>query len=456
MMARRTDHMCTMLMVVLLIHLMVFLPGHYTLDNGLARTPPMGWMTWGRYGCHIDCDYEPDGCISDKLIRTMADIIVEQGYRDVGYEYVNIDDCWPVKDHRDPQTDRLIPDPVRFPNGIKELADYVHSKGLKMGIYGDIGNLTCAGYPGFWGDGEKNYFKTDSDTFAEWGIDSLKVDGCYMDDSRFDQLYPLLGQYLNQTGRPIVYSCSWPAYQVFTHKHPDYPNIAAHCNLWRNFDDIENNFKSIQGIMDFYAQNQDEFSAINGPGAWFDPDMIVVGNGLSLGQSRVQFAIWSILSAPLLMSNNLAILAPELRAVLLNKKVIAVDQDPLGIMGKRVLNKDSKQIWVKPMTPYISGNPSFAIAYVNMGVSSQVFSYKLAELLKNQNVTSQYQVDDLFDDGPLPPQIGLNDHLEMDVSPNGDVRMIKLTPVSHEDYGQSIGLDQVNEQQTFSNEVPTN
>lgn len=163
----------------------------------------MGWMTWGRYRCRTDCVSEPDGCVSSKLIRNTADIIAEQGYRDVGYEYINIDDCWPERS-RDAETHKLLPDHERFPEGIKALADYVHGKGLKLGIYGDIGNLTCARYPGFWSEGESNYFQLDAATFAEWTIDSIKVDGCYMDPDRFDQLYPQLGQYLNRSGNQQI------------------------------------------------------------------------------------------------------------------------------------------------------------------------------------------------------------------------------------------------------------
>jgi alpha-galactosidase len=184
----------------------VYIPLGQTLDNGLALTPPMGWMHWQRFRCLVDCDAYPDECINEKLFRSMADHLAADGYLEAGYEYLIIDDCWASKE-RDDQG-RLQPNATRFPNGIKALADYVHSKGLKFGIYGDYGTKTCAGYPGSYG-----HLETDAKTFAEWEVDYLKLDGCYADVDNLEQGYIEMGRYLNQTGRPIVYSCSWPAYQ---------------------------------------------------------------------------------------------------------------------------------------------------------------------------------------------------------------------------------------------------
>lgn len=171
------------------------------LDNGLARKPPMGWMSWQRFACEIDCHTYPADCISEQLYRDMADHLVADGYADLGYEYVNIDDCWPEKT-RDPDTQQLVADRARFPSGIAALANYTHAKGLKLGIYGDIGTLTCGGYPGFADPtgGLTNFFMVDAETFSEWGIDSLKVDGCYADPSTFWWLYPRLGSAINMSG----------------------------------------------------------------------------------------------------------------------------------------------------------------------------------------------------------------------------------------------------------------
>lgn len=178
-------------------------------------------------------------------------------------------------------------------------------------------------------------------------------------------MYPSLGQALNETGRPILYSCSWPAYQVDEGRRPDYESISQHCNLWRNFNDIDDSWQSILSIIDFYAKNQDDFANYHGPGRWFDPDMVIVGDfGLSLDQSRSQFSIWSILAAPLLLSSDLRTLTPQQKEILLNKHVIAVNQDELGKLGKRVITSDDKKIEV--WTKELSGG-SYAISYLHRG-----------------------------------------------------------------------------------------
>lgn len=418
--------------LVFSLNLLVIFTTHVSvngLDNGLARTPPMGWMTWAKFGCHVDCVKEPNGCISDKLIRSMASVMVTEGYLDAGYEYVNIDDCWSEME-RDPVTQALVPNATRFPDGIENLSSFVHSLGLRFGIYGDIGTKTCEGYPGFWiGNGSaSDYFLLDTETFASWGVDSIKVDGCYQDIDLFDRIYPRFGQALNFTGRPILYSCSWPAYQVYVQREPDYASIAKSCNLWRNYNDIELSFESVLSIIEFFAQNQADFVRYQSPGAWFDPDMIIVGNEeLTLGQARVQMAIWSILSAPLLMSNDLRTIKPEFKQLLLNRKVIAVDQDPMGIMGERVFNASDLQIWVKPIEPVVKGKPSFAVALVNTGVAD-TFSFKLSDILTGKDSATSYSIDDLFGDEPLNSPIELSSNLTLKVGGKGDARMVKLIP----------------------------
>lgn len=187
------------LIVPLLINLVPLVD---CLDNGLARTPPMGWMTWAKFSCIVNCTAQPDDCISDKLIRSMASVMVSEGYLDAGYNYINIDDCWSEME-RDSITSALLPDHERFPYGMRNLSNFVHSIGLRFGMYGDIGTKTCQGYPGFWiGNGSaSDYFLLDSETFASWGVDSLKVDGCYQDIDIFDKIYPRLGEMLNFTGK---------------------------------------------------------------------------------------------------------------------------------------------------------------------------------------------------------------------------------------------------------------
>ncbi|KAJ7384568.1 hypothetical protein OS493_021199 [Desmophyllum pertusum] len=270
------------------------------LDNGLALTPPMGWMDWERFRCNIDCNKDPNNCISEWLIKQMADRLAEDGYRDAGYKYVSIDDCWSNM-KRDP-SGNLQPNSTRFPSGMKALADYLHSKGLKLGIYADYGVLTCAGYPG-----SIQHMEQDAKTFASWEVDYLK----------------------------------WPDKQTRIGIKPDYAAIAKTCNSWRNYHDVQDTWASVLEIVDHFADNQDTFTAAAGPGHWNDPDMLVIGNfGLNYDKSKAQFALWSVLAAPLIMSNDLRNISTEARDVLLNREVIAVSQDKLGKMGKRMFTKD--------------------------------------------------------------------------------------------------------------------
>jgi len=302
------------------------------LDNGLALTPPMGWLAWERYRCLVDCVAFPDECVSEQLFRRTADLLVSEGYADVGYEYIIIDDCWLA--HERDNEGRLQPDLQRFPNGIKALADYIHSLGLKFGIYEDFGNFTCAGYPGVVG-----HMEIDAQTFADWEVDYVKLDGCYSDPADMDTGYPDFGQYLNQTGRLMVYSCSWPVYQEFAGIEPDFEALKKTCNLWRNYVDIDDSWEEVTTIMDYFAEKQDKIAGHAGPGHWNDPDMLIIGNfGLSYDQSKVQMAIWAILAAPLLMSTELQDVKPEFKAILQNKAILAVSQDVLGIQGRRVNN----------------------------------------------------------------------------------------------------------------------
>lgn len=332
-----------------------------SLDNGVARTPPMGWLTWERFMCNTDCKRDPENCISETLMKQQADLMVELGFKDAGYEYVIVDDCWPNKEGRDPETGKLQADPERFPSGMKALGDYIHGLGLKYGIYEDYGTKTCGGYPGVLGHEE-----LDAQTLAEWGADYIKLDGCYSDPETHPQGYPEFGKYLNQTGRPIVYSCSWPAYASSVDIEV-YKDMAKHCNLWRNWDDIGDSWRSVKSIINWFATNQDNFTSVAGPGNWNDPDMIIVGNfGLSIDQSRVQMAIWSILAAPLIMSNDLRRISQEHVELLQNKQVIKINQDPMGIAGKRIrVENNNMHFFVRPIMPSFKGNMSAAVALLN-------------------------------------------------------------------------------------------
>ncbi|XP_015377404.1 PREDICTED: alpha-N-acetylgalactosaminidase-like, partial [Diuraphis noxia] len=242
------------------------LTSSFCLENGLARTPPMGWLAWERFRCNTDCKNDPDNCISEKLFRTMTDLVISEGYAAVGYEYINVDDCW--LDFARSYDGRLQPDAKRFPRGMADLSEYIHSRGLKFGIYEDYGNFTCAGYPGILGSLEVDAF-----TFAEWNVDFVKIDGCYSLPKDMDQGYSEFGYHLNKTGRAMVYSCSWPVYQTYAGLQPNYSAITSRCNLWRNFDDIQDSWASVESIIDYYGDNQDVIAANAAPGHWNDPDM---------------------------------------------------------------------------------------------------------------------------------------------------------------------------------------
>jgi alpha-N-acetylgalactosaminidase len=320
---------------------------------GLARTPPMGWLAWQRFRCHTDCTQYKNECIDESLFTQMADSLVSDGYRDAGYTYVNIDDCWM---ERTRATDgKLYANKTRFPNGIEYLTKYMHDRNLKLGIYQDYGTSTCAKYPGFLSD-NKNNIKLDVTTFAEWGIDMLKVDGCNSIVKSMATGYPEIGDAIDKSGRKITYSCSWPDYERLARMKVNYTHVAETCHLWRLYDDIEANFASISRIVDFMADNQETLSAVAGPDHWNDPDMIIIDakSGINYEESKAQMALWSILAAPLLMSNDLRTMPPELKEILLNKEIIAVDQDPLGNQGKRIYIVNGVELWRRDLVDGIA------------------------------------------------------------------------------------------------------
>nr|XP_004668811.1 alpha-galactosidase A isoform X1 [Jaculus jaculus] len=318
--------------------------GARALDNGLARTPTMGWLHWERFTCNLDCEEEPDSCISEQLFMQMAELMVSDGWKDAGYEYLCIDDCW-MAPERDSQ-DRLQADPERFPSGIHHLANYVHSKGLKLGIYADVGYKTCAGFPGSF-----EHYDIDAQTFADWGVDLLKFDGCFIDNiQNLEDGYKNMSLALNKTGRSIVYSCEWPLYMMPFQK-PNYTSVRQYCNHWRNFDDVYDSWKSINTILDWTSSNQEKIVDFAGPGGWNDPDMLVIGNfGLSWDQQITQMALWAIMAAPLFMSNDLRQISSQAKALLQDKNVIAINQDPLGKQGYCLRKGHKFEVWERPLS----------------------------------------------------------------------------------------------------------
>ena len=300
----------------------------------LAPVPPMGFNTWNKFGCNVD----------EKLIRETADAMVETGMLDAGYKYLVIDDCWQVD--RDP-SGRIIADPQRFPGGMKALADYVHSKGLKFGLYSDIGPKTCAGRPGAAG-----HFEIDAATYAEWGIDYIKVDWCNCDDLNAPEEYARFRDALRKAGRPIVLSlCEWG-------RNDPWKWAKGVGQLWRTTSDIGDEWQSVVWIVGANSRLADAA----GPGGWNDPDMLEVGNGgMTFDEYKTHFSLWAVMAAPLMAGNDLRGMSEETKSILLNKEVIAVDQDPLGVQGRVVIERGyGGQVWMKPLA-----DGSKAVAFVN-------------------------------------------------------------------------------------------
>ncbi|XP_053434830.1 alpha-galactosidase A [Nycticebus coucang] len=343
------------------------IPRARALDNGLAMTPTMGWLHWERFMCNLDCQEDPYSCISEQLFMQMADLMVSDGWKDAGYEYLCIDDCW-MAPQRDSEG-KLQADPERFPGGIRHLANYVHSKGLKLGIYADVGNKTCAGFPGSFG-----HYDIDAQTFADWGVDLLKFDGCHCDSLKIlGEGYKYMSLALNKTGRSIVYSCEWPLY-MRPFKKPNYKEIRQYCNHWRSFSDISDSWQSVKSILDWTSSNQEKIVGVAGPGGWNDPDMLVIGNfGLSWDQQVTHMALWAIMAAPLLMSNDLRSISPQAKALLQDKDVIAINQDPLGKQGYQLRKVDNFEVWERPLSDL-----AWAVAIINKQETGGPRSYTIS------------------------------------------------------------------------------
>ncbi|XP_015265368.1 PREDICTED: alpha-N-acetylgalactosaminidase-like [Gekko japonicus] len=394
------------------------LAGASSMDNGLLRTPPMGWVPWEHFRCNTDCQKDPDDCISERLIKAMADRLAEDGWKELGYNYVNLDDCWAAKE-RD-SLGRLQANASRFPSGIKALADYVHSKGLKFGIYSDLGNLTCEGYPGTTLDD----IETDARTFAEWGVDMLKLDGCFSNSSAKAAGYPKMSAALNKTGRPIVYSCSWPAYEGGLPPEVNYTLLGQICNLWRNFADIEDSWESLSRVIEWYGDHQDTLQPAAGPGRWNDPDMLLAGNsGLSFEQAKAQLALWAILAAPLFMSCNLGTISAEARDLLRNPLLIYIDQDPLGIPGRRIAKSGQFEVWKRALNGH-----QYGVAVLNRGTGGAPTPFVTSlDLLGILDCEKGYKIYDVLDRS-FVGGYGLNATLSFTVAPTGVV-LLFLRPL---------------------------
>ena len=318
---------------------------NYQQVDGLALTPPLGWNSWNKFACNVD----------EKLIREVADALVSSGMRDAGYTYLNIDDCW--HGERDAQG-FIQPDAKRFPSGMKALADYVHAKGLKFGVYSDAGSQTCGGRPG-----SRGYEFQDALTYASWGVDYLKYDWCNTEGLKAEGAYKTITAALRRAGRPMVLSiCEWGNDKPWT-----WGQGVGH--LWRTTGDIYNCFDCINdhgswkswGVMQI-VDKQDGLRPYAGPGHWNDPDMLEVGNGMPANEDRAHFTLWGMLAAPLITGNDIRSMSPATAAILTNKEVLAVSQDPLGVQGFRYAAQDSLETWLRPLA-----GGKWAVTFLNRG-----------------------------------------------------------------------------------------
>jgi alpha-galactosidase len=296
----------------------------------LAATPPMGWNSWNKFACNV----------SDELIRQSADAMVATGMKDAGYEYVVIDDCWQVE--RD-DAGGIVPDPKRFPHGMKALADYIHAQGLKFGLYSDAGTATCQRRPG-----SKGHEAIDAATYADWGVDYLKYDWCNTEGQDTRESYQRMSRALAASGRPIVLSiCEWGSTKPWTWA----PGVGQ---LWRATSDIQDCWDCARswggmGVSHIIDQVADLYPYA-GPGHWNDPDMLEVGNGgMSATEYRAHFSLWALMAAPLMAGNDIRSMPQDTADILTNREVIAVDQDPLGMQGRRVRDDGAHELWMKPL-----------------------------------------------------------------------------------------------------------
>ncbi|CDS36322.1 Alpha N acetylgalactosaminidase [Echinococcus multilocularis] len=329
------------------------------LDNGLALTPPMGWLTWQRFRCQTDCEMYPQDCVSEALVVRQAQMLAHDGWLARGYEYIIIDDCWPAH-QRDPTSHRLQPDPTRFPHGMKWLSDFVHSLGLKFGIYLDFGTKTCAGFPG-----SLDFLEVDAATMADWGVDYIKMDGCYSDPKIQPDGYAMFERLLNATKRPIVFSCSYPAYQHwFDGEKLNWSQLAENCNIWRMLDDVQDSWASILSIMRDYEAHRKTLIPVAGPGHWNDLDMLTGGNfGLSWDETRVQMGVWAMHASPLIISLDLATVRPEVKEILQAPLVIRVSQDKLGKPADLLIPVVGIKVWKRKLSDF---NAGWALAFLNL------------------------------------------------------------------------------------------
>ncbi len=335
--------------------------------EGLALTPPMGWNTWNTFQTKIN----------EELVKQTADYFVSSGMKSAGYTYIVLDDGWMMME-RDSITGDLAADPIKFPKGMKALADYVHSKGLKFGLYNCAGTKTCAGYPG-----TRGYEYQDARLYASWGIDYLKYDYCFTEGINAQEAYTTMSNALRKAGHPIIFSlCEWGSNKPWL-----WAKNVGH--LWRTTDDIGNVFDGIKQYTNWHSNGvmanvdlEDTLQKYAGPDHWNDPDMLQVGNGMKVNEDRTHFSIWCMLAAPLMVGNDIRKMSSETLSILTDKDAIAIDQDRLGIQGFKYSDRDSVQTWFKPLA-----NGDWAVCFLNRSGATQKISFNWKQENVKDNVS---------------------------------------------------------------------
>lgn len=397
--------------IIILIILCTF-PLYAQKFTGLALTPPMGWNSWNKFGCDVNED----------LIKSTADAMVESGMKDAGYQYVVIDDCW--HGQRD-SLGFIQPDPERFPSGMKALADYIHAKGLKFGIYSDAGWKTCGGRPG-----SRGHEFQDAQQYAKWGVDYLKYDWCYTENLNARGAYETMRDALYAAGRPIVFSlCEWGNNNPW-----EWGRHIGH--LWRISGDIAPVFEgevkhvgwSSWGVLAIIDMRQN-IRQYAGPDHWNDPDMMEVGNGMAVNEDRAHFSMWCMLAAPLIAGNDLGNMKPETVAILTNKEAIAVDQDSLGVQAFKYSRQDSVDVWFKPLV-----NGDWAVCLLNRDTIAKKIEFvwsaeKVIDDVAQREAnfaTTTYNIRDLW----AKKDLGKTTEKFTATVPGHDVMLLRLVPVN--------------------------
>lgn len=349
-----------------------------SLFMSLAPTPPMGWNSWNKFGCNIN----------EALIKEIADSMCSSGMKDVGYNYIVIDDCWQVG--RD-ESGNILVDKKNFPSGIKSLADYIHAKGLKLGIYSCAGSYTCQGRPG-----SRGYQFQDAKQYAKWGIDYLKYDWCSNEGQNAEAAYKTMSDALKQSGRPIVFSiCEWGENQPWK-----WGKGIGH--LWRVTADIRDCYQCKfdwggVGVLDIIDIMSDLYPYA-GPGHWNDAEMLEIGNGgMTSDEYITHFSMWAMLSAPLMAGNDIRTMDAESKRILTNKEVISINQDPLGNQARKFMDMGEYEIWGKELK-----NGEAAICFMNRTDKEWKLNYnwKKNPIYYMQSInfyTKEYQIKDLWE-----------------------------------------------------------